>query len=136
MGILRIVTSSVVVWAAVAGGALLAQGPEPARGVKYAQINAAELREWLGYLASDELQGRQVFTEGYGLASSYVAEHLKSWGVKPLGDGGTYFESVRIRGYKITRNSSVTVVASNGTTTTFKHGDHVTFPSAPAASRR
>lgn len=135
MGILRIVTSSVVVWAAVAGGALLAQGPEPARGVKYAQINAAELREWLGYLASDELQGRQVFTEGYGLASSYVAEHLKSWGVKPLGDGGTYFESVRIRGYKITRNSSVTVVASNGTTTTFKHGDHVTFPVGPGGKQ-
>ena len=127
--------SAAVVCGAVIGGTLLAQGPEPAKGVKYAQISATDMKEWLGYLASDALQGRQVFTEGYGLASSYVAEHLKSWGVKPLGDGGSYFESVRIRGYKITRNSSVTVVASNGTTTTFKHGEHVTFPVGPGGKQ-
>src|SRR5262245_64770583 len=95
--ILRIALSCVVVCAAIAG-TLAAQGPEPAR-VKYAQINAGEMKEWLGYLASDELQGRQVFTEGYGLAASYVAQNLKAWGVKPLGDGGTYFEAVRIKGY-------------------------------------
>ena len=35
------------------------------------------MKEWLTYLASDELQGRQIFTEGYGLAASYVADHLK-----------------------------------------------------------
>ena len=124
---LTVCTSTVV-------GTLLAQSPEPSRGVKYAQFNAAEMKEWLSYLASDELQGRQVFTEGYGLASSYVAEHLKSWGVKPLGDGGTYFETVRIRGYKITRNSSVTVATASGTTT-FKHGDHVTFPAGPGGKQ-
>jgi hypothetical protein len=124
-----------VLCAFVVGGTLLAQGPEPARGVKYAQINAAELKEWLGYLASDELQGRQVFTEGYGLAASYVAEHLKAWGVKPVGDGGTYFESVRIRGYKVTRNSSITVMSPNGTAASFKHGDHVTFPVGPGGKQ-
>src|SRR6186997_1000205 len=102
---------------------LIAQGPEPAKA-KYAQINQAELKEWLSYLASDTLQGRQVFTEGYGLAAAYVADRLKSFGVKPAGDGGSYFESVRQRGYKMTRNSTVTVVAPNGTRTTFKHGDH------------
>jgi hypothetical protein len=128
--------SVLVVCGAVVGGTLLAQGPEPARRVKYSQINASDMREWLGYLASDELQGRQAFTEGYGLASSYVAEHLKTWGVKPLGDAGTYFESVRIRGYKLTRNSSITVASSNGTTTTFKHGDHVTFPAGPGGKQK
>ena len=108
--------------------ALLAQAPEPAR-VKYAQISQADLKEWLSYLASDTLQGRQVFTEGYGLAASYVADHLRSWGVKPGGDDGTYFENVRLRGYRVTRNSSVTVTA-NGQSRTFKHGDHVTFPAS------
>src|SRR6266850_786828 len=71
---------------------LLAQAPGAAKGVKYAQISPADMKEWLSYLASDELQGRQVFTEGYGLAASYIAEHLNAWGVKPLGDEGTYFE--------------------------------------------
>ena len=104
---------------------LLAQAPAPAR-VKYAQVSPADLKEWLTYLSSDTLQGRQVFSEGYGLAASYIAERLRSWGVKPIGDEGTFFENVRLRGYRTTRNSSVTVTA-NGQARTFKHGDHVTF---------
>jgi hypothetical protein len=100
--------------------------PEPAKGVKYAQVSATEMKDWLTYLSSDELQGRQVFTEGYGLAAAYVADHLKEWGVKPIGEDGTYFESVKLKGYRVTRNSTVGVTV-NGDTKTFKHGDHVTF---------
>ena len=107
---------------------LLAQAPEPARA-RYAQISQADLKEWLNYLASDTLQGRQVFTEGYGLASAYVADHLRAWGVKPVGDDGTYFENVKLRGYRVTRNSSVTI-SGNGQSKTFRHGDHVTFSAA------
>src|SRR5687767_7255991 len=58
-----------------------AQAPVPATGVRYAQISESDMKQWLSYLASDELQGRQVFTEGYGRASQYVADQLKSWGV-------------------------------------------------------
>ena len=72
------------------------------------------------------LQGRQIYTEGYGLAAAYIADHLRQWGVKPMGDDGTYFQSVKMRGYRVTRNSSVTVEV-NGQSRTFKHGDHVTF---------
>jgi len=107
---------------------LLAQsGRRPATAA--AAINVDDLREWLGYLASDDLQGRQVFTEGYGLAAQYVASHLKEWGVKPLGGDGSYLQPVRVKGYKVTRNSSVTVEV-NGQSRTFKHGDHVTFPAS------
>src|SRR5437899_11203709 len=79
---------------------MLAQAPETVKGVKYAQVSPADLKEWLTYLASDELQGRQIFTEGYGLATAYIADHLKAWGVKPIGDNGSYFESVKLKGYK------------------------------------
>ena len=105
---------------------LLAQGPAPATGVRYSQISENDMKEWLSYLASDELQGRQVFTEGYGRATQYVAERLKGWGVKPLGANGTYFQPVKLRSYHVTRNSSVTLNVS-GQPKTFKHGDHVTF---------
>jgi hypothetical protein len=106
---------------------LLAQGPAPATNIRFAQINADEMRGWLTHLASDELGGRQVFTEGYGLAAQYVAGHLQQWGVKPLGANGTYLQPVRVRGYRSTRNSSVTL-ETDGETRTFRHGDHVTFP--------
>ncbi len=102
------------------------QGPSPATGVPYAKISETDLREWLSYLASDELQGRQVFTEGYGRATQYIADQLKGWGVKPIGQNGTYFQPVKLKGYRVTRNSTVTVEA-NGQSRTFKHGDHVTF---------
>ena len=121
--------------AAIIGATVMAQSPEPAKGVKYARISADEMREWLTYLASDELQGRQVFTEGYGLAASYVADHLKAWGVTPAGDERSYYERVRIRGYKVTRNSTVTITSATGTSTTFKHGDHVTFAAAPGGKQ-
>jgi hypothetical protein len=122
----RLLTS--ICLAALLSAIALAQAPHPAAGVKYAQISPADMKEWLSYLASDELQGRQMFTEGYGLAASYVADHLKAWGVKPLGDEGTYFQNVKLKGYKVTRNSSVTVTGSGANESkTFKHGDHVTF---------
>jgi hypothetical protein len=105
--------------------AVSAQGLTPANA-RLAAISQADMKEWLSYLASDALQGRQVYTEGYGLAAAYVADHLKSWGVKPMGDAG-YFQTVKLRSYRVTRNSSVTVEV-NGQSRTFKHGDHVTFP--------
>jgi hypothetical protein len=92
-----------------------------------ASITPEELKEWLSYIASDELQGRQVFTEGLGLAGGYIVDHLKEWGVKPAGDDGTYFQIVRLLGVSVKRNSSVTVTV-NGQTRTFKDGEGVTFP--------
>jgi hypothetical protein len=111
---------------AVIGGSVHAQVPAPVR-VKFSQITPAELTEYLTYLASDQLTGRQIYTEGYGLAAGYIAAHLQQWGVKPIGENGTYLQTVKSRGYKVTRNSTVTVEAG-GQTRTFKQGEHVTFP--------
>lgn len=91
------------------------------------QISQADLKEWLTYIASDELQGRQLFTEGLGLAGAYIAGHLKEWGVVPAGDAGTYFQTVKILGMRVRSNSSITVTV-NGQSRTFKDGDGVTFP--------
>src|SRR5262245_32291108 len=92
-----------------------------------ASITPAELQDWLSYIASDQLQGRQVYTEGLGLAAAYIADHLKEWHVKPGGDDGTYFQVVKVLGVNVKRNSSVTVTV-NGQTKTFKDGEGVTFP--------
>jgi hypothetical protein len=90
-------------------------------------IRADALKEWLTYIASDELQGRQVYTEGLGLAAAYIADHLRAWKVKPVGDNGSYFQTVKIVGVKTTSRSTVTVDV-NGQTRTFKDGEGVTFP--------
>ena len=117
---------------AVAGGwsgLVQAQAPAPVKGVKFAQVSPGDLKEWLTYLSSDQLTGRQIYTEGYGLAAGYIQENLRKWGVKPLGENGTYLQTVKNRGYKVTRNSTVTVEVG-GQSKTFKQGEHVTFPMA------
>ena len=90
-------------------------------------ITAPDMKEWLSYIASDQLQGRQVYTEGLGLAGAYIADHLKDWGVKPAGDDGSFFQVVKVLGVNVTRHSTVTVTV-NGQTRTFKDGEGVTFP--------
>src|SRR5262245_42026127 len=98
----------------------------PARP-RLAQISQSDLKEWLTYISSDELQGRQIFTEGYGLAATYVADRLREWGVKPLGENGTFFQPVRLKGYRTTRRSSVTLTVS-AQSRTFNDVDHLTCP--------
>jgi len=99
---------------------------KPARG-GLNSIEPGEFKEWLSYVASDELQGRQIYTEGLGLAAAYIADHLKEWGVKPAGEEGTYFQTVKVLGVRTTSNASVTVDV-NGEKRTFKDGEGVTFP--------
>jgi hypothetical protein len=124
---MRRLLACVVVVSALAGGTVITgQAPSVSKGVTFARISEVEVREWLTRLSSDAMLGRQAFTEGYGLAASYVADELKRVGVKPLGDDGGYFQTVRRHGYRSTLNSTITVRA-NGQERVFKHGDHVTF---------
>ena len=102
-----------------------AQQASPARDI--AAINQEDLKTWLTYLASDELQGRATYTEGLGLAAGYIASHLQQWGVKPAGDGGTYLQTVRVLGIRTNSKASITVDV-NGETRTFKDGEGVRFP--------
>src|SRR5471032_940912 len=100
-----------------------------------ASIKGQDLREWLTYISSDELEGRAVFTAGFGLAAAYIEDHLHAWGVKPAGDHGSYLQTVRVLGVKTTSRSSVTVQV-NGESRTFADGDGVTFPRNMGGKRR
>ena len=83
--------SAVRGWAAaLVIGATVAVGAAGGAGA----IKAQDLREWLTYLSSDELEGRAVFTAGYGMAAAYVSDHLRAFGVKPAGDHGSYPQTV------------------------------------------
>ncbi|MBI1369218.1 MAG: M28 family peptidase [Planctomycetes bacterium] len=65
--------------------------PEPAAPTD-ADITPADLRTHITYLASDALEGRLTGTKGEQLATQYVADNFKSFGLAPAGDGGSYFE--------------------------------------------
>jgi hypothetical protein len=97
-------------------------------------IKASDLKEWLSYLASDELEGRNTFSEGLGLAAAYIAGQLKSWGVKPGGDNGSYFQRVRVLGVKSANRSTITV-ETGGQRRVFKNGEGVSFPANVGGKR-
>ena len=92
-----------------------------------APIQVEDLKQWLSYLASDELEGRATFSEGLGLAAAYIADQLRAWNVKPGGDNGSYFQRVRVLGVKSTNRSTLTVEV-NGQARTFKDGEGISFP--------
>src|SRR5690242_3795718 len=48
-------------------------------------ISEEELKIYLYFLASDELEGRNLPSRGYDTAALYVASHLAEWGLKPAG---------------------------------------------------
>lgn len=101
--------------------------PAQTRKAGSAKIQPEDLQKWLSYLSSDELEGRATFSEGLGLAAAYLAEQLRSLGVKPGGDNGSYFQRVRVLGVK-SANHSTLAVEVNGQTRTFKDGEGITFP--------
>lgn len=94
---------------------------------KRPSFSVSEMREWLGYLASDELEGRATFSEGLGLAAGYIAERLREWGVKPAGENGTYFQRVVVQTVQAEPRSTVTVEA-NGQSRTFRLGEGIELP--------
>src|SRR6202035_3816908 len=100
-----------------------------------ASIKGDDLKEWLTYIASDELQGRAVFSAGLGLAAGYIADHLRVWGVKPAGDAQSYLQTVRVLGVKSTSRSTITVQVGSETRT-FADGDVITFPRNAGGKQR
>ena len=103
-------------------------------------IATTELRAWLTYIASDELQGRGTYSAGLGLAASYIGTHLKDWGVEPAGDDlagaaeRSYLQTVRVLGVRSTSRSTL-VVRVGGETRTFEDGKGVTFPKNAGAAQ-
>src|SRR5713226_5047164 len=60
-------------------------------------ISAAELRDYLTFIASDEMEGRDTPSRGLDTTAKFIALNLSRWGFKPAGDDGTYFQRIALR---------------------------------------
>src|SRR5437763_13408865 len=59
-------------------------------------ITAAQLRSFLTFIASDELEGRNTPSNGLNTAARYITSNLMRWGVKPAGDNGSYYQKIEL----------------------------------------
>jgi hypothetical protein len=57
-------------------------------------ITSEDLRTYLTYLASDELEGRETGQPGQQKAADYLAQQLASFGIPPVMEDGTYFQEI------------------------------------------
>jgi Zn-dependent M28 family amino/carboxypeptidase len=59
-------------------------------------ITAAEMRDYLTFIASDEMEGRDTPSRGLDTTARFLAMELARLGLKPMGDGGTYFQKIAL----------------------------------------
>src|SRR5438552_16886879 len=65
-----------------------------ARGVD--TIAAAQLKDYLSFIASDEMEGRDTPSRGLDTTAKFLAMNLSRWGFKPAGDDGSYFQKIAL----------------------------------------
>jgi hypothetical protein len=64
-------------------------------------ITSAQLRDYLYFVASDEMEGRDTPSRGLNTVAKFIALNLSRWGLKPAGDNGTYFQKFPLRSRKL-----------------------------------
>src|SRR5262245_14949439 len=96
-------------------------------------ITAAQLKEWLYVVASDDMEGRDTPSRGLDMTAKFIADHLSQWGVKPGGDDGTYFQKFALTSRRVEPELTIASVNGQG----FKLGeDFIAEPTPGQASGR
>ena len=78
------------------------------------KLDPEKIRAHVKYLASDELEGRGTGQKGGDLAAEYIAAQFKSYGLKPAGDNGSYFQQVPLVGVKTLPETTFALVPNSG----------------------
>lgn len=105
--------------AAAAEKALPLLGSGKAARRQAEQITAPQLRDYLTFIASDEMEGRDTPSRGLDTAALFLATLLSRWGLKPMGDNGTFFQSIALRRTRIDPARSSAALAGQ----TLRYGD-------------
>jgi Zn-dependent M28 family amino/carboxypeptidase len=93
------------------GEKMSAAAQPPAHG-NADHISAQQLKDYLAFIASDELEGRDTPSRGLDIAARFIATHLSQWGLKPAGDDGSYFQRIALTQKKI--DPALSYVEING----------------------
>src|SRR3989442_9791711 len=67
----------------------------PAAGV-FADLSPSRYLEHVKYLAGDEMKGRASGSPELEKAGDYIASQFRLWGLRPMGDNNSYFQSFEI----------------------------------------
>ena len=118
---LLIIGTAILLVTALGMGVLLAQKVHGPR------IDAEKIRDTVKYLSSDELEGRGTGQKGGDTAADWIAAQFKSYGLKPAGAKGSYFQDVPMVGVKTLAQTTFALVPKDGAPVPLKNlDDYVT----------
>ena len=69
-------------------------------------ITAAQLKDYLYFVASDEMEGRNTPSRGLDLTAKFIALNLSRWGFKPVGDDGSFFQKIPLQSRQVMPDQS------------------------------
>ena len=78
------------------------------------QFSADAYKSHVAFLADDMLLGRRTGSPGHEIAARYIASQFTALGLKPGGDGGTYFQRFGLAETSASAPGSVTISGPKG----------------------
>jgi len=100
-------------WLAVLAGHQAAGPDYPPEDLLRA-VRADGIRAHMAFLADDLLEGRGTGSRGYQLAAHYIRTQFALFGLAPGGEGGSYFQDVRFRRWKLVPEESWFSISRSG----------------------
>jgi Zn-dependent M28 family amino/carboxypeptidase len=83
-------------------------------------ISGDRIRAQVRFLSHDLLEGRGTGQRGGDIAAEYIATQFATYGLKPAGEHGTYFQKVPMVGITPEAATTLAFVSSDGKTTSLK----------------
>ena len=82
-------------------------------------VTAKQLSDYLYFVASDAMAGRDTPSQGLDVTAEFLKMNLSRWGFRPAGDNGTFFQKIAIKSESTDPANNMLQVASE----TFAYGD-------------
>ena len=60
-------------------------------------VTAKQLSDYLYFVASDEMEGRDTPSRGLDTTAKFIGMNLSKWGFKPAGDDGSFYQKIALR---------------------------------------
>ncbi|MEO6393174.1 MAG: M28 family peptidase [Pyrinomonadaceae bacterium] len=82
-------------------------------------VTAAQLKDYLSFVSSDLMEGRDTPSRGLDITALFISTLLARWGVQPAGDSGTYFQKIKLLRTVVKDEGTVASIGGR----TFKYGE-------------
>jgi hypothetical protein len=104
-------------------------GVAPAQTPAGPSFSADRFRAHVAFLADDRLEGRDTGSRGHEIAAAYVASQFMALGLKPGGEGGSWYQQVPFRSGTVVGTPVVTISGPGGSTRWNNGSDVLVGPS-------